>query len=385
MKVAFVISSLDAGGGAERNTCYLADELVQRGHDLTIFVLSASNVAGYTLDPRVAIETVPQGRVFSRGGPAVLARVLYLRRRLASFDVCVGIMVTSNVLTALACWGLRTRSIAAERNSPEYFPHSRLWRFLRARTYGIHGAVVTQTERAAEWLRAHTNSQRVVAIPNPQISTQSRLPSKSLEDIVLPEDILILAVGRLDPQKGFDRLVSILARVFAGRPELKAVILGEGEERERIEELVKRAELTGRVVLPGHAGNVADWYRRADIFVMTSRFEGYPNALIEARAEGAPAIAFDCPEGPAEIIAGGLDGFVVPNGDEAGFADRLIQLADDAELRQTFRRNARQRASLVSNKDILDAWDEVLGADPQVIQAPADLRSQSRARREWRG
>lgn len=359
MKVAFVISTLHAGGGAERNTCYLASELRRRGHEVTVFVLSADISVGYAIDPKVKVEAVPLGWI-RRGAPAFLARLVYLRRRLATFDVCVGIMVTSNVLTALACWGLSTRSFAAERTSPEAYPQQRSWRLLRGLTYRLHSGVIAQTERAAEWLRSHAGIRRVIAIPNPQISSTSSLPTQIPEALVEPQETLVLAVGRLVPQKGFDRLIPILAKTMCGRPRLKAVILGEGDERNRLEAQVAEVGLTGRILLPGQAGNVHDWYRRADIFVMSSRFEGYPNALMEARSHGTPAIAFDCPEGPAEIVTDGVDGFIVPDDDAARFERRLATLVDDNILREEFGRNGARMAQSASNEKILEAWLGVL-------------------------
>ena len=114
---------------------------------------------------------------------------------------------------------------------------------------------------------------------------------------------MLLSVGRLTKQKGFDQLISHFATLARSHANWDLIILGEGEERTALEAQIADADLTQRIKLPGRVNNVSEWYADADLFVMSSRFEGSPNVLLEAMAHGVPAVSFDCPTGPGTSFA----------------------------------------------------------------------------------
>jgi glycosyltransferase involved in cell wall biosynthesis len=133
---------------------------------------------------------------------------------------------------------------------------------------------------------------------------------------VPPGQKLILAVGTKLHQKGFDRLVAAFAGLQANFPDWSLVILGILEAPYRgVNQAAQLRQLMGsassRLILPGNVGNVGDWYKASDLFVLSSRFEGYPNVLLEAMASGLPCLAVDCPTGPADLIDPGLNGWLV--------------------------------------------------------------------------
>ena len=132
------------------------------------------------------------------------------------------------------------------------------------------------------------------------------------DSVCRPGRKVLLAVGRLEVEKGFDWLIDAFSALATKYPEWDLVILGEGSLRATLEKQVQTSGLARRVFLPGRVGNVGDWYERANLYVMSSRFEGFGNTLGEAMAYGLPAVSFDCETGPRNIIRHETDGLLVP-------------------------------------------------------------------------
>ncbi len=169
----------------------------------------------------------------------------------------------------------------------------------------------------------------------------------------------IAAMGRLAYQKGFDVLIEAFSQAAEGKPTWSLTILGEGPERRRLEEQIHARGLEGRV----HLGWVSDpntVLRNCDAFVLSSRFEGFPNALLEAMALGLPAIAVDCPSGPAEIIRHDVDGLLVPLGDVPALSAAIRRVMSDDPLRTRLGKEAVQVVERFSTAKYYARWDEVL-------------------------
>ena len=146
------------------------------------------------------------------------------------------------------------------------------------------------------------------------------------------------------------------------------MIVGEGPERESLESKRQRLGLSDRFYLPGRAGNPGDWYARADLFVMSSHFEGFPNTLVEAMAHGLPAVSFDCDTGPADIIREGVDGYLVnPDEGATGLANAIRSLVEDENKRRCMSQQAVSVRDRFAAKKIMVAWDEVLGIRQEFV------------------
>ena len=179
------------------------------------------------------------------------------------------------------------------------------------------------------------------------------------QEIVPKKQRLLLAVGRLAEQKGFDLLIESFVPIAAKHPDWILVILGEGPKRLMLEALITSLELNHRVKLPGRAGNIRDWYHRADFYVMSSLFEGFPNTLVEAMAHGCPAVSFDCGTGPRAIIRHKIDGLLVPIGDTPALTEALDQLIGDIDLRIRYGARAADARERFSLDRILTLWDHL--------------------------
>lgn len=189
-------------------------------------------------------------------------------------------------------------------------------------------------------------------------------PVLPVEHFVPQDRRLLLAVGRLSVEKGFRDLLESFGTLAPQFLLWDLVILGEGPERPRLMQQVASEGLEHRVWLPGRAGNIGDWYERADLYVMTSRFEGFPNTLAEAMAYGCAAISYDCDTGPRDIIRHEQNGLLVtPVGDVPALIRALDRLmANDTERKQMAAR-AKEIRERYSMSGILKLWDGLFGAD----------------------
>jgi glycosyltransferase involved in cell wall biosynthesis len=365
MKLLIFISSLN-GGGAERVTATLANHWARKGWNVSIVTLEPQSDDFYELHPaikRIALDLSGASRSVFVALAQNSRRVLALRRTLREIqpDVALGMMTGANVLLAVASLGLTSiHTVGAERIYPPQFPLGAVWEWLRRSSYRRLDAVVAQTDECGTWLRTHTTSERVAVIPNPVDWPLKRSsPSIAVNEVVRTGRSLLLAVGRLVTQKQFGLLIDCFATLASRHPGWDLAILGEGPLRSALGLQVRTAALESRIFLPGRAGNVGDWYERADLYVMSSGFEGFPNTLLEAMSHGLPAVSFDCDAGPRDIIEHGVNGLLVASGDVAGLTAALDQLMGDEALRREFASRASDVRERFALERIARQWETV--------------------------
>lgn len=354
--VVFVISSLRMGG-AEKMLTLLANHLASSGREVVIMTLESQDaVPAFPLSGVVEVERLGLAGK-SDGFFAALVgnfrRIRGLRKAIARRDpeVVISFMEQTNVLCVMAC-GRRFPVICCERTNPAMFSIGRVWSALRRLVYPFAAAVAFQTERAASalpWTRGNA-----VVIPNPVF-----VPRDGDCD-GCPEGPFVVCLGRLVPEKGFDLFLSAFATAIRSRPDWRAMILGDGPQRMELEALAQELGVRDKVHFAGAVEQVGGPLRRAEIFVLSSRFEGFPSALCEAMACGTAAISFDCPYGPREIIRDGVDGLLVPPGDVEQLAASLGRLMDDEEGRKamgTAATNVKDRFPMTA---VMGLWDALM-------------------------
>jgi glycosyltransferase involved in cell wall biosynthesis len=353
-------------GGAERVTADLANCWAAKEWDITIVTQSPINSDLYKLHPainRISLAMASESANVLSGLWQNIRRVMALRKVLQQIrpDIALAMMTTANVLLALAAWGLPTlRTIGAEHNHPPQQPLGYLWETLRRYTYGLFNAVTTLASEGENWLERNTNAKKIVVIPNavnwPLLAQDPRIiPSASYQS----ERQLLLAAGRLHPQKGFDWLIDVFSNLAHNHPNWDLVILGEGSLRAMLERKVRESRLENRIFLPGRAGNINEWYETADLYVMSSRYEGFGNTLVEAMAYGLAVISFDCDTGPRDIIRHKVDGLLVPPGDIVALNAALDKMMSNDALRLRLAERAIDARERFSMAKITRLWEQL--------------------------
>lgn len=375
-----------AGGGAERVVATLANHWARRLWTVTVVTLAPASDDFYALDPRVnriALDLSLPSRGAVDALLQNLRRIVALRRAItqAQPTVAVSMMSTPNVLLAFASRGITGLcSIGSERCYPPHFPLGRVWSGLRRIMYGRLSAVVALTKEGAQWIGSHSSAKCVTVIPNAASWPLSQHFPRIDPGLLRPAGRkILLAVGRLDTVKNFSLLIRVFAQLAGRHPAWDLVILGEGPERAVLEKEVQDLTGDGRVHLPGIAGNVGEWYARADLYVMSSRSEGFPNSLAEAMAHGLPAVSFDCNTGPRDIIRHGTDGLLVPPDDPAALMASLDRLMGDRELRAGFASRARDARERFSLERVAGMWEDLFRElAPTRLLSPTDKQLASR-------
>jgi glycosyltransferase involved in cell wall biosynthesis len=359
MRLALVIPTL-GGGGAERVMVALANAWVAEGAAVTLITLAPSHRDKYPL--HAAVQRV--GLDVAAPSPHVLAalrnnaaRVRSLRPalRAAQPDVIVSFTTTVNLLVVLAVAGWRVPVIVSERTFVGAHPPRAAWRLLYRLLYRRAAAVVAQTRRGAADLEARLE-RPVLVIPNPvrelPLVVAPRLPRKPLR--------ILLASGRLDPQKGFDILLDAYARIAAAHPDWRLRITGEGAQRAALTAQIDRLGLRDRVELAGFDDDLAAAMREADLFVLSSRFEGMPNVLLEAMSLGLGCVSTDCETGPRELIEHGSNGWLVPVADAPALAAALDALMSDEALRDRLGARAVRVRETHSLASVFARWQSLV-------------------------
>ena len=365
MKLLFYIFSMGRGG-AERVTASLSSYWAEKGWDITIVTLAPLADDAYDLHPsvaRVSLFMAGPSRGIVDGFSRNIQRVRALRRTLAGIgpDIAIAMMGNACATLALAARGLtHTVPIGSIHIHPPRYRIKRVWKGVEAIGYGQLACLTALNKGTASWLAANTMAKRIEVIPNPLPWPLPRgEPRLEPEAICKADRKILLAAGRLAPQKGFDLLVAAFSPLASQHPDWDLAIVGEGPERAALEALVTSKGLRARVFLPGWAGNVADWYGRADLYVLSSRFEGFSLTLAEAMAHGLPVVSFDCETGPSEIIRHGLDGLLVPSEDVPALTGALDSLMRDSELRQRFGTAAGEARSRFSPETVARKWEDL--------------------------
>jgi glycosyltransferase involved in cell wall biosynthesis len=295
-----------------------------------------------------------------------ITRIKALRKVLKQTqpDIALAMMTTSNVLLALASLGLTTvKTIGSERTHPPQKPLSYLWETLRSHTYGLLNAVTCLSSEGKIWIENNTSAKNILVVSNAAIWPIARKdPLLIPGSFIKKERRLLLAAGRLTTEKCFDELIQVFSKLVVNHTEWDLVIVGEGQLRAALEQQIEQSGLQNRVFLPGRAGNIGDWYERADLFVLSSRFEGFPNCIIEAMAYGLPVVSFDCDTGPRDIIRDQIDGILVQRGDLTDLAKALNHLMSDDLLRKKYAERAIEVRERFSISEVTGKWEKLFVA-----------------------
>lgn len=363
--ILFLVSGMQ-GGGAERVASILCNYWAENGSRVTLMpTFSGRGECVYHLHDGVELDFLAD-RVDSVSTSIWnrLYRFWVLRRFIlqAKPDVIVSFLTHVNLAAILCAIGSEIPVIVSERTYPPKYPQSLASEILRRLLYPLAAAVVMQTEQGLAWLEGKISSKNGIVIHNP-----IAYPMVPSDPVVKPEDVITgsrkicLAVGRLSEEKRFSEIIYAFDDVARKFPGWDLIILGEGPERADLEGLVFSLNLNTRVHFPGRVGNLSDWYSFADVYVMNSRFEGFPNTLLEAMAHGMTVISADCDTGPRELITHGVDGLLVdPSTGRGDLSFSMEKTFSDPKFAKSLGLSAQKVRARFSVRSIGKKWDDLI-------------------------
>ena len=356
--IAFVLQGLGAGG-SEHIVSLLCNHFAALGWTVSLLAFEhRETVPYYAHHPAVRIlplglKSAPRGPLAAIG--AVRARKSSLRQafRLLRPNLVVSFLTRTNILSVIAARGLGIPVIISERNNPALQTVGPVWGALRRWSYPHATGFVTMTVGAMRHFDGAAPPKTWV-IPNPATAPTILPHARS-------DGRTIAAVGRLVPQKGFDLLLEAFAKAKDAIPEWKLVLWGDGPDRAALEAQRDRLGLSARVEMPGITNRPGEWIAQTDVFVLSSRFEGWGLVVGEAMAAGLPVISFDCEWGPAEMIEHGRSGILVPNGDVDALAASLVDLCSDCGTRNALGKAAVARMRQFTPGKVIAEWQAAIG------------------------
>ena len=359
MRIMLAISSMTAGGG-ERVAATLSNHWIANGHEVALLTVASSDLDFYPLDQRVTRIALDLNRSSRNWRDFVVynfKRVRKLRLAIHDFkpEVIVSLLDTTNVRMLLASIGTGVPVIVQEQIDPTQHPLGRTVRFLRRLLYKRASAVVVLTPGIARWARRFVRAEAIHVIPN--LVSEQFCKSGKVESG--RNGYRVIAIGRLEAQKGFDLLLRAFAQSAQEHPGWTLMIIGDGSERDQLRVLAGALQIGDRVSWERAVKEPQEEMRRSDLFVLSSRYEGFPLVLLEAMACGLPVISFDCPSGPREIIHDGEDGLLVPPNEIDALAAAMSRLMSSEDERKRLGDRAVGIVDRFGLAKIADMWTTV--------------------------
>lgn len=345
--IAIVIENMAGKGGTERVASGLANALArQAGQRVTLFSISGDRTF-FPLEDAVLLRFLA-GRT-----PLWPWRLAWTLRR-GRFDAII--IVSMGRLSAISVPYLRllcphSRLVLSEHVSFHQYPWPMKW--LKLLVYRLSDQVVllTRQDRDVIARRIGGNKCQVIENVSPFAAQPPDLGQRGK---------VALAMGRLSPQKGFDRLIDIWRSVAQQAPDWQLLIVGDGPDRAALQRQIIECGLQRQVRLLPATRDVTAYYRRASLTLMTSRYEGLPMVLIESMSFGLPLVAYDCLTGPAQLIEPDVNGYLVPEGDRQQFCQCVLTLIDDEPLRRRFSAASLAKAQRFTPERIYPQWQHII-------------------------
>lgn len=360
-KIAFHLNCL-VHGGAERVVSNLANKFAEEGYDVYVTV-EWIDKDEFRLDPRVhhvnvglKPEDEKKGRWVKFG-----LRIKYLREFLKEVqpDVLCAFMHRPNFRALTAALGLRVPVIISIRNNPEPFYSGRTDKFQIRWLFPHAAGCVYQTAEQRDFFKPYLQKNSRV-IMNPVNRKYIELPDPDYEH----QERCVVQSSRLVDFKNQEMLLRAFAKVHAVHPDWSLKIYGPDSEdgtKEKLEEIIRANQAKDWMQLMGGTDRLEELIPKAAIYALPSNYEGMPNALMEAMAMGMPCISTDCPAGaPRVLIQDGVNGLLIPVGDEAAMTAAILKLIENPELRRSLGQEARKIREIAGTDEIYHQWKDYL-------------------------
>jgi GalNAc-alpha-(1->4)-GalNAc-alpha-(1->3)-diNAcBac-PP-undecaprenol alpha-1,4-N-acetyl-D-galactosaminyltransferase len=350
----------------ERCAVLLAEGFIQLSHQVSLITISGKERDFYSVPEnvsRVTLEMDKSSKGALDGLISNIKRVTKLRKAIKAInpDVIISFLPEANIVTLLASKGLNLCKIICEQNDPVLSMDSKslkgkVWLWLRKLTYPKCTQLVSSSlgvDHHFTWLNVEKRS----VIYNPLAVDDSRTEDTIGKTVGKKR---LVAMGRLTHQKGFDILLPAFKKALEKCNDWELVILGEGELRSELENQISSLGLNEVVKLPGRLTNPFPVLKNSDLFVLSSRYEGFGNVIIEAMASGLPVVSTDCPSGPSEIISHGVSGLLLKPECVDSLANGLVELMQDQSKRELFASRTPEVIEKFKLNVIVNEWEDLI-------------------------
>ncbi len=358
MKIAFLLGSINGSGGIARSTSIVAKYLSQDiSNEISIISYFNSLTENKAVNSSILYITIFDKQINMKKGFWKARKIIHEFLKVNDVDVLISCGALYFILGAVSAIGLKTKTIAWEHsNYTSNNGHSGK-KYTRKIGAKISDYVITLTKMDQENYLKNIRKNNVEFIYNP---IDPLLLEK--EEKYRPNEKKIITVGNLNPFKNYNDLIKVAAKIFSNDDfqDWQWHIFGEGAKREEIEKLITKNGLSSKVILKGHANNIYNLLNNYSIYVCTSKSEGLPMALIEAKAKKLPIVSFDIMTGPRDIIADGINGYLVKPYDVDAMARKLKLLMSSDEKRKELSSNAHMDIEKFYVEECMNKWYTLL-------------------------
>ena len=357
------VSSLNIGG-AEKVAITMANEFVGSGVRVDLIVMNAEGAMSSQVSPKVHIIDLGT----KRGRSSFFSLLRYIKS--SRPEAILSLLTVPNSLLGLTKIILQRKSPWLVGSERSYITDTNQRAGRKIVTYFLYAIAsrigyrmldmnVALTSGISDRMKAQrlVKPSKIVVLPNPIDLTRISFDKDS--SAPLNGRIQLLAVGRLDDLKDYPTMIRAV-NILRGTREVSLAILGDGEKRRELQSLIDELNLSGIVTLYGFVADTSSWYRTADLLILSSKIEGFPNVIVEALAHGVPVVSTDCLTGPRDILTRSCYGSLVPVGDYSALAAAVLQACS-----QDFDRDVlRARAEDFESRKICNLYLQLLVNEP---------------------
>lgn len=351
MKIVFSNKAINNPGGTERITSILSKELVERGHEVHIVsFIGSDQETFFEIDKRVKLHYLAPTKDKYPFPIRDIRRIVLLKRLYKEINPDIVLIVDAgrSFVNIPAAKGYKTITWEHFNVDVNWHLGHGLSRRIAAKYSDL---IVTLTEPAAEAYKTKFKAKNAICIYNP-VTVDASTPSKLDKKVCM-------AMGWLGPQKNFIDLINAWNLTSARKNGWKLRIIGQGKQKQMLENRIKELDLSGSIEMLPPQKNVVEQYKNASVYAMSSHHEGLPLVLIEAMAMGLPIVSYDCPTGPADIVSHEKTGLLIPYLNVEALAEGLERVMSDKDLRETFSKQSLIEVEKFSVKSIVDKWESV--------------------------
>ena len=357
LNICFLSGDMSRTGGTERVLSIIANELSKQKNKINIYILSITNennTSYFRLEKEIKNNRILKSKDvnFKKQYFQIVKGIRhYIKEN--NIDILIDVEVIASLFSIPATRFTKTKLISWEHFNFYEDNGSHLRIYARKLAARFSNCIITLTEHDKQnYLNNLDIKGKVEYIYNPIEEVddmECNIKSKQ-----------IISVGRLTYQKGFDMLCDVAKVVLKDNKGWKWLILGDGEDKDKLRSKIKEYGLENKLILKGNVSNVEEYYKNSSLYVMTSRFEGLPMTLLEAKTYKLPIVSFNCLTGPSEIVKNNINGYLINPENVEAMSNKLNILMNDENKLKEFSNNAQIDIEKFKLKPIIERWEKVL-------------------------